>query len=152
MAGKKTWRVYRKAIKQGTAIRPGTPATSLHQLRKTCKKLRYLNEFFQNLYPKNKVRELISSLKILQDNLGEFQDLVVQRISLQQFILAMEEETGLTSETRHAMELLVFKLEQRNKQVRIEFAERFEKFSSASNRKLYKQIYTTQKRSNGDDQ
>jgi len=150
--GKKTWRVYRKAIKQGTAIRPGTPETSLHQLRKTCKKLRYLNEFFQDLYPKNKVRKLINSLKVLQDNLGEFQDLVVQRISLQQFILAMEKETGLTGETRHAMELLVFRLEQRNKQVRIEFAERFEKFSSASNRKLYKQIYSTQKHSSGDDQ
>jgi CHAD domain-containing protein len=152
VAAKKTWRVYRKAIKQGTAIRPGAPATSLHQLRKTCKKLRYLNEFFQNLYPKNKVRELINSLKVLQDNLGEFQDLIVQRISLQQFILDMEEETGLTRGTRHAMELLVFRLEQRNQQVRIEFAERFEKFSSPSNRKLYKQIYATQKRSDGENQ
>jgi CHAD domain-containing protein len=152
VAGKKIWRVYCKAIKQGTDIRPGAPATSLHQLRKTCKKLRYLNEFFQNLYPKKKVRELINSLKVLQDNLGEFQDLVVQQISLQQFILAMEEETGLTRETRHAMELLVFRLEQRNQQVRVEFAERFEKFSSPSNRKLYKQIYANQKRSDGDKQ
>ncbi|MFQ5335858.1 MAG: CHAD domain-containing protein, partial [Flavobacteriales bacterium] len=88
VASEKIWRIYRKAIKQGKAIGSDSPATLLHQLRKTCKKLRYLNEFFHDLFPEDKVRELITSLKILQDNLGEFQDLEVQQISLGNFIQA----------------------------------------------------------------
>jgi CHAD domain-containing protein len=100
-----------------------------------------LNEFFHDLFPENKVRQLIDSLKILQDNLGEFQDLEVQQISLSNFIQAMEQETGLTAETRHAIVILLSRLKQRDQEVRNEFEVRFNKFSSPSNRKLYKQIF-----------
>ena len=149
VASEKIWHVYRKAINQGNLILPEAPATSLHQLRKTCKKLRYLIEFFQDLYKKNKVSRLINSLKVLQNNLGEYQDLVVQQITIKKFIHAMEEETGLTDNTRNAMEMLVFRLEQRNLRVRMEFAERFSEFSSPANHKLYRQIFTTQKKPYG---
>ena len=52
-------------------------AEELHELRKTCKKLRYLMEFFQGIYPVTKIGELIQVLKGLQDKLGEFNDLYV---------------------------------------------------------------------------
>ena len=42
--------VYKMAVKEGRAIGPDTPAEALHNLRKTCKKLRYLMEIFQALY------------------------------------------------------------------------------------------------------
>ncbi len=140
VAGKLIWRIYRKAIKQGNKIGPDSPATSLHELRKTCKKLRYLNEFFRELYPVKKIGELIDSLKDLQDNLGEFQDLEVQQASLRSFTRAMDQETGITPETRHAMDMLVSRLEQRERQVRKEFAARFRKFASRANHRLYKRM------------
>lgn len=145
VASQRVWHIYRKAIKQGRAIKPDSPATMLHELRKTCKKLRYMNEFFQDIYPRNKIRQLISNLKMLQDNLGEFQDLEVQQISLRNFIQSMEQETGITDETRHAMNMLVARLEDRDKQVRKEFSARFKKFTSPTNQKLYKQIFTARK-------
>ena len=96
---------------------------ALHDLRKTLKKLRYLNEFFQSFYPANKMQLLIENLKVLQDNLGEFQDLEVQQESLKRFILEMEAETGITTGTRNDMEMLVAALYKRNKQVRSDFSE-----------------------------
>ncbi|MFQ5660808.1 MAG: CHAD domain-containing protein [Gammaproteobacteria bacterium] len=141
VASERIWRVYRKAIKQGRDIGPGSPAIKLHELRKTCKKLRYLNEFFQFLYPEREIRALIESLKTLQDNLGEFQDLQVQQGSLRTFALEMERETGISSETRHAMEILVFRLEQRKQRVRVNFAQRFNRFASTANHGLYRKIH-----------
>jgi len=145
VASQRIWRIYRKVIKQGRAIESDSPATMLHELRKTCKKLRYMNEFFQDIYPRSKIRQLITNLKMLQDNLGEFQDLEVQQISLRNFIQSMEQETGITDETRHAMNMLVTRLEDRDKQVRKEFSARFKKFTSPTNQKLYKQIFTARK-------
>lgn len=142
VASQRIWRIYSKAIKQGRAIKSDSPATMLHELRKTCKKLRYMNEFFQDIYPRNKIKQLINNLKVLQDNLGEFQDLEVQQKSLRNFIQMMEQETGITDETRHAMNTLVARLEDRDKQVRKEFSSRFKKFTSPTNQKLYKQIFT----------
>jgi len=117
LVSKRTWRLYRKALKQGNAIQPESPASSLHQLRKTCKKLRYMNEFFHDLFPQEKSNKLIKSLKILQDNLGEFQDLEVQQISLRKFIKEMEQETGITDESRYAINMLVDKFEKRDRLV-----------------------------------
>lgn len=72
----------RKLLKQvraeGRAITEDSPPQDLHELRKRCKKLRYLMEFFQSLYPKDRIREQIKQTKQLLDNLGRFQDTAVQ--------------------------------------------------------------------------
>ena len=147
VASERIWSVYRKAYKQGNLIVTDSPATSLHELRKTCKKLRYLNEFFQKLYPENKIQKLIKNLKDLQDNLGEFQDLQVQQESLRKFILAMEQETGINSETRNAMETLVGKFARQNQRVRSNFDAWFRKFASSSNHLLYRKIIASRRNS-----
>jgi CHAD domain-containing protein len=146
VASEHVWRAYRRAYKEGNIIVADSPATLLHELRKTCKKLRYLNEFFQNLYPENKMQKLIGNLKDLQDNLGEFQDLQVQQDSLRQFISDMENETGIVPETRKAIEMLVTRLAGRNQKVRSAFDAKFKKFSSTSNFMLYKNIIASQRK------
>jgi CHAD domain-containing protein len=145
VASEHVWRAYRKAYKEGNIIVADSPATLLHELRKTCKKLRYLDEFFQNLYPENKMLKLIGNLKDLQDNLGEFQDLQVQQDSLRKFISNMENETGIAPETRKAIEMLVTRLAGRNQKVRSAFDVKFKKFSSTSNFMLYKNIIASQR-------
>lgn len=151
VASQRIWHIYRKVIKLGHAIKSDSPATMLHELRKTCKKLRYMNEFFQDIYPRKRIKRLISNLKVLQDNLGEFQDLEIQQKSLHNFIQAMEKETGITDATRHAMNMLVARLEERDQQVRKEFSARFNKFTSSPNQQLYKQIFTARKQVSGDN-
>ena len=71
-------RLYRKICRAGQAISDETPDAEIHSLRISAKKLRYLLELFGELFPKPKVKELISHLKKIQDNLGRFNDYAVQ--------------------------------------------------------------------------
>jgi CHAD domain-containing protein len=59
VASKRIWRMYRRVLKVGRAIEVDGPAEDMHELRKDCKKLRYLIEFFQGIYPKKELKELI---------------------------------------------------------------------------------------------
>ena len=52
----------------------GSPADDLHELRKRGKELRYLLEFFGGSYPRAVVKPMVSTLKDLQDVLGEIHD------------------------------------------------------------------------------
>ena len=59
LADKLVWDMYNLVLEEGSRINDDTEATALHELRKSCKKLRYLMEFFQSLYPVRRIRELI---------------------------------------------------------------------------------------------
>ena len=43
--------MYKKVLKAGRAVTADGPAEEMHELRKDCKKLRYLIEFVRSLYP-----------------------------------------------------------------------------------------------------
>jgi len=135
--------IYRQALKRGQAITNNSPPESLHQLRKTCKKLRYMSEFFKHLYPDHKITPFIRSLKQLQNNLGEFQDCQVQELSLRQFIIGMEAETGICARTRNAISHLIENIDRNRAKVRGEFAGQFTKFSAPAKRKTYKKLFAT---------
>src|SRR5205823_6416807 len=59
-------RAHRRVLAQGSAIAPGSPAESLHDLRKRCKELRYALEFFASLYDPADHRRAVRELKDLQ--------------------------------------------------------------------------------------
>ena len=130
VAAQRIRRVHSRALKEGRAIRATSPPEDLHELRKTCKKLRYLMEFFRSAFDADAVGGLIKDLKRLQDNLGTYQDLHVQELSLSGFIAAMQAEDELAPATRAAMERLVGIIRDRQGQVREAFAERFKAFDS----------------------
>ena len=136
LANERIWRAYRRVIRDGKAIGPDSPAEALHELRKTCKKLRYLLEFFQSLYPGFEIRNLIKALKQLQDNLGEFQDLHVQMTALHGFAQQLEgdRETGV------AIGMLVERLGGYQGAARQEFSHRFAKFASPRVRKTLRTL------------
>ncbi len=77
---------YNKVTKLAGSITGKTPDETVHKLRIQCKMLRYLMEFFTPLFDRNEVKNLIKSLKKLQDNLGRFNDYSVQQQSLAQFL------------------------------------------------------------------
>jgi CHAD domain-containing protein len=133
-------KLYGKVMKDGEAIKPGSPAEMLHDLRKDCKKLRYMMEFFQSLYPKPEIRALIKEMKILLDNLGEFQDLQVQAESLEGFGKQMMAE-GAPASALMAMGILVGRLFERQVKAREEFADLFSAFSSAENRQAFHKLF-----------
>ena len=143
VACERIWRVYRSAIKEGNAINTESPAEALHELRKTCKKLRYLMEFFQSLYPSGDIKGSIRILKTLQDNLGNFQDYEVQVSTLKKFSRQMVAESTVPPDTLLAMGMLIDRLERRQHQAREEFSGRYAGFSQQDNQDRFRKLFAS---------
>jgi CHAD domain-containing protein len=142
VACERIWHIYQRALKEGRAIGADSPAEALHELRKTCKKLRYLMEFFQSLFPPRRIKSPIRALKALQDNLGTYQDCTVQIATLKQFSHQMAAEGDAPPDTLLAMGMLIDELAQRQQAERGEFADRFGNFDSHANHLHYRGLFT----------
>ncbi|MCU7934652.1 MAG: CHAD domain-containing protein [Candidatus Thiodiazotropha sp. (ex Dulcina madagascariensis)] len=140
LADQRIGKRYKRVLKDGLAIGADSPPERLHDLRKQCKKLRYLMEFFHSLYPKPLIRELIKALKVILDNLGEFQDLEVQARSLEDFGDQMLNE-GAPVSALMAMGILVGQLLERQEQAREAFVELFAVFSSEANQQAFRKLF-----------
>ena len=136
LADELIWEMYQLALSEGNAITDDSEAEALHELRKTCKKLRYLMEFFQSLYPAREIRELIQALKGLQDNLGDYNDLDVHKKILKKYI---KQESD--PDTGEACRQIIDILGQRNVKTRNRFAERFAAFASEENQAEFKALF-----------
>ncbi|MGD0066388.1 MAG: CHAD domain-containing protein [Streptosporangiaceae bacterium] len=124
-----TGRVYRRIAAQGGAIAPDSPPESLHDLRKRCKELRYLLEFFAPLHDPAAYKKVVGDLKQLQDCLGEFQDSQVQREEIGALADAMLTERAAPAATLLAMGELAARLAVSQAQARADFARRFARFA-----------------------
>jgi len=134
VAGQRIWKLYKKILKEGDLITEQSRDEDLHELRKTCKKFRYLIEFFHNYYPDKRINKLLKTLKLLQDNLGDFQDLSIQIARLNQFAQEMQNERLADTKTFMAMGVLVEKLVTRKNVIRARFGKCFMEFTSSSNK------------------
>lgn len=135
VADRRIWRLYRRCMKQGTAVTDDSPPEAMHELRKTCKKLRYLLEFFRSLHPPGEMATVIDSLKDLQDNLGSIQDLQVQSGAVQEFGLRMAERESATPAVLLAMGRLAEELTRHQLDEREEFHRRFARFRRTGGRR-----------------
>lgn len=133
---------HRRAVKRGSAITAESPAEALHDLRKRCKELRYLLEFFASLHDPAIHRGLIKDLKGLQDCLGEFQDNEVQASAIRTFAAEMMTAGQAAPETILAMGELTGRLDQGQHHAREEFAGRFARFASTENTSRVKALLT----------
>ncbi len=137
IANCKSWQTYRLVLEEGLAISEDSPAAVLHELRISCKKLRYLMEFFQSLHPAEVISKQIKALKGLQDTLGDFHDLEVQANALRDFGHAMQaEQPDLPGDVFMAMGVLIDSLYKRQSIERQNFSGRFARFARPGNRKI----------------
>jgi CHAD domain-containing protein len=74
LAAERIRKVYRRMVRDGSAIDDDSPGEALHDLRKRGKELRYLLEMFGGLFRPKVVKPMVATLKDLQDVLGDFQD------------------------------------------------------------------------------
>jgi len=74
-----------KVLEYGKNVLITSSDKQLHRLRIAGKKLRYLLEFFNSLFPQVEMKLLIKRLKKLQDNLGDYHDLAVHWEMLEKF-------------------------------------------------------------------
>jgi CHAD domain-containing protein len=130
VAASRIGRAHRRVLRDGGAITVTSPPESLHELRKRCKELRYLLEFFGSLYDPGQHWQAVRELKALQDCLGEFQDMQVQHEEIQVFAAQMMEQRTAPAATLLAMGEIAAGLATRQHQARAEFADRFRDFAS----------------------
>jgi len=137
VASPRIFKAYRRISKRDTGfdIEPSTEL--LHQLRIDGKKLRYLLEFFSDLYPRTTALRFIGELKQLQDILGGFNDTVVQLALINEF----SDQGTASAETLAATNRLTVAIEEHQHGLRAEFSKRFELFASDESRKLYRKTF-----------
>lgn len=144
LADQRIWKIYKQAIKEGNTIDRHSPPEVLHKLRKTCKKLRYLMEFFQNLYLEHRIDKLIKRLKGLQEVLGDYQDYATQQERLKQFSEEMQ-SINTPNKTFLAMGVLIQDFEIRKGKVRDHFTAQFAAFKKAENHADFHDLFASKK-------
>jgi CHAD domain-containing protein len=113
----------------------------MHELRKDCKKLRYLIEFFRSLYPAKELKGLVKALKALLDNLGQFQDLEVQADKLREFAADFSPDDPERLPTVMAIGALVADLLRHQQAAHARFAACFAAFDAPENRARYTRLF-----------
>lgn len=141
VANQRIWKNYKKVLQQGRAITDASPPEDLHTLRKSCKKLRYLMEFFRTLYARKKLKQLIAILRRLQDNLGEYQDIHVHIDFFAHLRRDMQDQGRLPEATAVALDKVIAGLNIQQRTQRQGFHQRFDEFSRATNRKSFKALF-----------
>jgi CHAD domain-containing protein len=136
-------RTWAKVGKMGGAITPDSPAENLHDLRKRCKELRYLLEFFACLYDARTYKALIDELKVLQDNLGGFQDFEAQWFLVRDCATELR-GTKASIECLLTMGAMGRDLRHRQDAAREDFAARWATFHGQDNRKRFADMVATQ--------
>ena len=139
LADRRIWKNYKRVLQEGEAIDEHSPSEALHDLRKSCKKLRYLMEFFQSLYHEQQIKHFIKNLKGLQELLGNFQDYSVQEHALKQF---SEEMLGnnIHANTLLAMGVLIQNLDTLRSEARADFSSKFTLFKHEDNQSVFKAL------------
>ena len=133
---------FYQVINEGRVITYPMDSEKYHDLRKTCKKLRYLLEFFRPILIKDETLSLIKSLKVLQDNLGDFQDYEVQ---VEKIRLFSHELTSVPPETFMAIGILTEYLQSKQEQAKMAFHDCFCQFNSTANLQLIRAIIRKEK-------
>ena len=135
LAADRTGRAFRRVVRQGAAITGSSPDESLHDLRKRCKELRYVLEFFAPLHQPAAYGKVVGDLKRLQDCLGEFQDTHVQIEEIRALAGAMLAEGAVPAATLLAMGETMAGLASRQRAARAEFEQRFAAFAGPGGRR-----------------
>ncbi len=124
-------RAFARVRRRGRDLSAQTPAEAVHELRIACKKLRYLLEFFRSLFAAGRVGAFIRSLKRLQDDLGEFNDLEVQQGELHDTARELLAAGGADAAALLTAGRLVDRLESRQAAARHRLADEVGRFATA---------------------
>lgn len=133
---KRIRRALRATLEEGVRLTDASPDEALHGLRKTCKKLRYLLEFFRGVFGEARSGPPIKALKRLQNVLGTFNDLCVHRTALAGYQGALT-AGGAPPAVGRAIEALSAAMASEQGAVRARFAQRFAEFAGAESQATF---------------
>ena len=140
LAADRIRRANRRVLREGSAITRDSPPERLHDLRKRCKELRYLLEFFASLYDPAIHHQAVRDLKGLQDCLGEYQDCQVQQHEIRMFATQMMARRRVPVTALLAMGELAGQIARRERRARREFAGRFADFAADASQQRFRAL------------
>jgi len=141
LGGKIIHKRFRRVLEDGRRIHRGTPDNKLHKLRIQCKKLRYCLEFFASLYDSKQMKQFIRQLKMLQNNLGDFNDLSVQQEVLAKYLSTIRPGSRKSQELAASIGGLMANLAAQHRWTRTHFEKTFSHFCCPKNMTLYREIF-----------
>jgi CHAD domain-containing protein len=139
VVAKRIRRLDKQIIELGRSVDAQTADEQVHELRKSAKKLRYLLECFGDLAPKSDVKAFVRRLKVIQDSLGEHQDVVVHTAQIDAAARAVH-QGGASFETMRAVGQLVEQLNQRHRRARARFVKQFGAYDSKATRRALEAV------------
>ena len=139
VAGPRILEAFKKIEKRAARVGADASVSLIHRLRIDTKKLRYLLEFFAELYDSTTVSLLLSELKKLQNVLGVINDTQVQLAYVHEFVV----EEPSRSDGPPALRRLTDATTERQRRSRAEFFEGLPQFVGDENRKLYRETFAT---------
>lgn len=140
LAARRIRKLRKRAVREGRAIGPQSPPEALHALRKTCKKLRYILEFYRGLAPSGKIDRLVRDLKALQEILGDYQDGAVHTALLHELAGSLPRRDA-TPETLLALGAQLEREQLRQEQARASFQRVFQRFASDKEQARYRALF-----------
>ena len=140
LSKKRLLKRYKRICELGVAVNNTTPDEKIHKLRIECKKLRYLMEFFAELFEEKPIEQLKKSLKSLQTILGDFNDYSVQKTFL---VEQLQKHDNINSNTQAAIDCLLCALDEKQRNERTKIYSAFAKFSSANMAKKFIDLFAT---------
>ena len=132
-ARERIWKAYKRVRRNARIVNKGDEPQALHDLRVSCKTLRYLIELHAMLFPQRRVHAATTRLRRLQKQLGKLQDLDVQAGVLHEF--AAYPTPPPTSDSSHDLDKLLILLGKRTDKARARFESEFVAFESDKNRR-----------------
>ncbi|EDY84507.1 CHAD domain family [Verrucomicrobiia bacterium DG1235] len=129
---------HKRISKMGSALNAQTPDKKVHKLRIECKKLRYLLEVFESLFPADAIKTITQQLKGLQNVLGLFNDYCVQQASLAHYL---SKAKRIDRKASAAIGGLITSLHQAQLETRKHVSENFIQFNNKPTKRLFKTVF-----------
>ncbi|MCB0045839.1 MAG: CHAD domain-containing protein [Caldilineaceae bacterium] len=142
---------YRELINDGNLILETQDDTLMHPLRIDTKKLRYLLEFFSDILPGAEGAGFLKQLKSLQENLGEFNDLAVQRAYLIHVADELPIQKRANRRTLVVIGVLVDQMILRQTKVRQDFRDIFAAFAAPATQHTVARLLAMNGQTNGQE-
>ncbi len=135
------WAAYQRVVRRGRASGSTPSIRELHKLRLACKRLRYLMEVYESLFPEQKIVGLIDTLQEFQTLLGDLHDSDLQRHDIEEFIGKTTASDAVSADATAVMNQFAEELASRVITIRAEFGQRFDAFARPSNEWRFRELF-----------
>lgn len=127
---------YLKTARLAHKVNRRRTISSMHKIRKSAKRLRYLLDLFAPIFPEKRMKKILKELKRFQDVLGQMQDIEVQTALINESAVAMGEKIDKPAQL--AIRKLLRSMEKKKKKLKPHALKLIAQFPASSRKKLDK--------------